>query len=111
MEASFQHCYDASKELAGILTTRIHYLDKYSKGAKHQKSYLGTTQGVRIMFNVRMHGSLEYRHANMQRAKARLRKIASDKELDDFRQYLEHEYDQIHEQTCEKNQPEFSMIN
>ena len=38
-------------------------------------------------------------------------KIFSDKELHDFRQYLEHEYNQIHEQTREKNHVEFSTVN
>ena len=57
----------------------------------------------------------EYKHAKEERSKARLWlttlqvKIATDKELDYFMQYLKQEYDQIHKKSCKKNQPEISM--
>ena len=58
------------------------------------------------MINVRLQEASEYRHAKKQRAKTRLLektlqvKIASNKELDDFREYLKHKYDHIHVQIC-----------
>ena len=70
---------------------------------------------VRIKIKVRIQEASVYKHAKEERAKARLQeitlqvKIATDIELNAFMQYLEHEYDLIHEQSCEKNQPGISV--
>ena len=79
------------------------------------RAILERLREVRIMVNVRMQEASEYKHAKEERSKARLWlttlqvKIATDKELDYFMQYLKQEYDQIHKKSCKKNQPEISM--
>ena len=55
-----------------------------------------------VMINLNMQEASKYKHAKEERAKARLLKVmpqvktATDKELDDFMQYLKHEYNQVH---------------